>query len=71
MSETQRDKALNGEVVFVTNTRLWEMQGQAARFEGVTATPVYHWHFAAALNELAWRREVMGSSTPSGRAEHE
>lgn len=58
MADTHRDMALRGEVVIVTLKRLKEMQQQAVQFEGVTAEPVYHWHWAAIINELiALRRE--------------
>ena len=56
MAETNRDKALRGGIVVVTDARLKEMQEQAVRHEGVTAEPVYHWHWAAVLNELVARR---------------
>ena len=51
-----RDLALRGEVVIVTKARLLEMQQQAIANEGVTADPVYHWHWAAVVNELLWLR---------------
>lgn len=58
MADTSRDMALRGEVVIVTLGRLKEMQQQAIAQEGVTADPVYHWHWAAIVNELiALRRE--------------
>jgi hypothetical protein len=50
--ETNRDIALRGGVVLVTDGRLKEMQEHAVRFEGLTTHPVSHWHWAAALNEL-------------------
>jgi len=53
---TNRDLALRGEVILVADSRLREMQEQATRFEGVTADPVYHWHYAAIINELIARR---------------
>lgn len=55
--ETNRDKALRGGVVVVTDNRLREMQQQAVHREG----EVYHWHWAAVLNELEWRRKFMDS----------
>lgn len=55
--ETNRDKVLRGEAVEVSDGRLREMQEQAIRFEGVPAhLPTYHWHWAAAINELIERR---------------
>lgn len=54
--ESNRDKVLRGEVVLVTIDRLKEMQEQAIRFEGVGSSE-YHWHWAAAINELIGRRE--------------
>lgn len=57
-TETNRDKALRGEVVRVSESRLVEMQIQAIECEGVTATPVYHWHWAAVLNELVALRKI-------------
>jgi hypothetical protein len=59
MADTNRDKALRGEVVRVSDGRLVEMQLQAIECEGVTANPVYHWHWAAALNELAALRKIV------------
>lgn len=56
MADTSRDMALRGEVVIVTLGRLKEMQQQAIAQEGVTADPVYHWHWAAVINELLWLR---------------
>lgn len=53
---TNRDKALRGEIVLVTNGRLQEMREQAIRFEGV-GKGTYHWHWAAVMNELIARRE--------------
>jgi hypothetical protein len=50
--ETNRDKALRGVVVKVTPERLREMRTQAIRNEGVAYETIYHWHWAAALNEL-------------------
>ena len=55
-TETNRDKALRGEPVLVSIGRLREMQEQAIRFEGIDYES-YHWHWAAALNELLARRE--------------
>jgi|HubBroStandDraft_4_1064222.scaffolds.fasta_scaffold01735_11 hypothetical protein len=56
MSEpTNRDKALRGEAVLITDGRLLEMREQAIRFEGV-GEGTYHWHWAAAMNELIARR---------------
>jgi hypothetical protein len=55
-TETNRDKALRGEAVHVSDRRLQEMRDQAIRHEGVTADPVYHWHWAAIVNELMIRR---------------
>jgi len=49
---TNRDRALRGEVVKVADGRLLEMQRQAVTNEGIAAEPVYHWHWAAAINEL-------------------
>lgn len=60
MSETNREKALRGGIVIVTDARLKEMQTQAVSHEGITSAPVYHWHWAAVLNELEWRRKFMG-----------
>ena len=59
MADTHRDMALRGEVVIVTLGRLKEMQQQAVQFEGVTAEPVYHWHWAAVLNELVALRKIV------------
>jgi len=56
-TETNRDKALRGEVVEVSIGRLLEMREQAIRFEGVWDGS-YHWHWAAALNELIARRQA-------------
>lgn len=60
MSETHRELALRGEVVRVTQGRLLEMQEQAIHFEGITADPVYHWHWAAVVNELLALRKIVG-----------
>ena len=57
-SETNRSKALRGEVVLVTNERLEEMQEQAVRDEGVGYAD-YHWHWAAIINELIAHRKSM------------
>jgi len=54
--ETNRDKALRGEVVVISEARLREMREQAIRFEGI-GDGTYHWHWAAALNELIALRE--------------
>jgi len=56
--DTNRAKALRGEVVRVSDSRLVEMQIQAIECEGVTPNPVYHWHWAAVLNELAALRKL-------------
>ena len=56
--DTNRDKALRGEVVKVTDDRLKEMQRQAIAFEGL-GDGHYHWHWAAALNELIAIRAVV------------
>lgn len=48
---TNRDKALAGEVIKVSDKRLEEMQRQAVQFEGID-TGHMHWHWAAAVNEL-------------------
>ena len=78
--ETNREKALRGEVVRVSAGRLREMQSLTVLCEGIAETPVYHWHFAAALNELAALRKIVAAAarlrginlTPAdGRAEHE
>jgi hypothetical protein len=53
--ESNRDKALRGEVVLVTDERLSDMQSQAIALEGVDCDS-YHWHWAAVLNELIARR---------------
>jgi hypothetical protein len=60
MTETNRELALRGEVVRVTQGRLLEMQEQAIIAEGVTANPVYHWHWAAVVNELLALRKIVG-----------
>lgn len=49
--ETNRDKALRGEVVHVTFARLVDMQRQAIAGEGVGYED-YHWHWVAVINEL-------------------
>ena len=54
--ETNRDKALRGVAVKVTDGRLQEMRTQAIRNEGIPLETVYHWHWAAALNELVEAR---------------
>ena len=54
-TESNRDKALRGEVVLVTKGRLREMQLQASALEGV-GEGAYHWHWSAVLNELIARR---------------
>ena len=54
--ESSRDKALRGEAVLVTLARLNEMRSQAVALEGF-GEGNYHWHWAAALNELIARRE--------------
>ena len=59
MAETNREKALRGEVVRVSDSRLVEMQIQSIECEGVTPTPVYHWHWAAVLNELVALRKIV------------
>jgi hypothetical protein len=59
MADTNRARALRGEVVRVSEGRLIEMQIQAIQFEGVTAEPVYHWHWAAVLNELVALRRIV------------
>jgi hypothetical protein len=59
VADTNREKALRGEVVRVSDSRLVEMQIQAIQFEGVTPNPVYHWHWAAVLNELAALRKIV------------
>jgi hypothetical protein len=59
---TPRCMALRGQVVRVSEKRLLEMQAQAIRFEGITGEPVYHWHFAAALNELAALRKIVAEA---------
>lgn len=56
MIDTHRDMALRGEPVILTAARLREMQTQAIQCEGVTGNPVYHWHWAAVINELLWLR---------------
>jgi hypothetical protein len=53
--ETNRDKALRGEVVKVTDGRLLEMQAQTIAREGVSDN-LLHWHWAAVINELIDRR---------------
>jgi hypothetical protein len=65
-TETNREKALRGKVVVVTENRLKEMKVQAVLFEGITANPVYHWHWSAVLNELEWRRKFMDSQFDAG-----
>lgn len=52
---TNREKALLGEVVLVTDSRLVEMQKQVIRGEGV-GEGSYHWHWAAVINELIAKR---------------
>jgi hypothetical protein len=59
VAETNREKVLRGEVVRVSDSRLVEMQIQAVECEGVTANPVYHWHWAAVLNELVALRKIV------------
>lgn len=59
--ETNRDKVLRGEVVKVSDKRLLEMQEQTIFYEGVTDNPVYHWHWAAVINELIALRRVVAS----------
>ena len=59
MAETNREKVLRGEVVRVSDGRLVEMQIQAIECEGVTPNPVYHWHWAAVLNELVALRKIV------------
>jgi hypothetical protein len=54
--ETNRDKALRGEVVVLTDGRLEEMQHQAIACEGYGGVPMFHWHWAAAMNELIAHR---------------
>jgi len=54
--ETNRDKALRREVVIISEARLREMRDQAIKFEGIDFGS-YHWHWAAALNELIALRE--------------
>lgn len=49
--DTNRDKALRGEPVQITIPRLVQMRDQAIKFEGFRDTE-YHWHWAAAINEL-------------------
>lgn len=78
--ETNREKALRGEVVRVSAGRLREMQSLTVICEGIAETSVYHWHFAAALNELAALRKIVAAAarlrgidlTPvDGGVEHE
>ena len=59
MGNSNRERALRGEVVRVSDSRLVEMQIQSIEFEGVTAEPVYHWHWAAVLNELVALRKIV------------
>ena len=55
---TPRDRALDGEVVKVTDERLEEMQRIAIAYEGLEL-PFMHWHWTAAINELiAARKEI-------------
>lgn len=56
---TNRERALGGEVVRVSDDRLIEMQIQSVECEGITPNPVYHWHWAAVLNELAALRKIV------------
>lgn len=49
--QTNRDKALRGQVVEISPGRLREMQQQAIRWEGI-GEGQFHWHWAAAINEL-------------------
>jgi hypothetical protein len=56
---SNRHKALRGEIVNVTKSRLLEMQKQAVDGEGIYG---FHWHWAAALNELIARRAQDGNS---------
>ena len=56
--ETNRDMVLRGEAVAVTDGRLKEMQRQAIQFEGI-GVGLFHWHWAAAINELIARRKSM------------
>ena len=58
MDDNNREKVLRGEVVRVSDSRLVEMQIQSIECEGVTPTPVYHWHWAAVLNELVALRKI-------------
>jgi hypothetical protein len=65
--DTNRAKAMRGEVVRVSDKRLFEMHEQAVMHEGVTANPVYHWHWAAITNELiALRRIVKAAARDRG-----
>lgn len=67
MAETNREKALCGEVVRVSDKRLLEMQEQAIVAEGITDRPVFHWHWAAVVNELiALRRIVKAAARDRG-----
>jgi len=52
---TNREKALNGEAVQVTDGRLREMQRIAVANEGAGEC-LYHWHWVAVVNELIERR---------------
>jgi hypothetical protein len=56
-AETNRDKALRGEVVRVTDSRLKEMQQQAIKQEGF-GPDRYHWHWAALVNEMIALRKA-------------
>jgi hypothetical protein len=78
MAETNRDKALRGEVVRVTDSRLKEMQQQAITQEGFGPYR-YHWHWAALVNETIFLRRIAAAAaklrgielTPaSGDSEH-
>lgn len=60
-AETNRDKVLRGEVVRVSDKRLLEMQAIAIKLEGVFPHE-YHWHFAAALNELIAARVIVAAA---------
>jgi hypothetical protein len=62
VADTNRDLALRGDVVRVSDRRLKEMQSQAIQFEGFAAEPVYHWHWAAVVNELLALRRIVAEA---------
>lgn len=57
--ESNRDRALRGAPVSLTDARLKELQAYVIRHEGLALGPtVFHWHYAAAFNELVALRAV-------------